>query len=276
MPIEQRPGNPLPKEFVPPDSTPYRVQDGDSWITVARTNGMDPWDLIFANFRTRNPAEVNWYLRNHVGCKLPTNDLRNWKFSASAQPGIIHVPRRVIRLPPVTITGKVTSKLDSFWVGVGKSHSGDLFVIGAHDMTAKVYNLGGATIAKVQNAVININGWKFGAGLGGSIGAVFVIAHGFDKPGEMNGVKGEWSFDLALGAGLASWLKGVKGLGRAVDTVEKYKKLRYLSENAIKNLGITEPGIYTIPIPGAEGGVHIWGGYQFGDVKVVTTGLGVP
>jgi len=182
----------------------------------------------------------------------------------------------VIRLPPVTITGKVTSKLDSFWVGVGKSHSGDLFVIGAHDMTAKVYNLGGATIAKVQNAVININGWKFGAGLGGSIGAVFVIAHGFDKPGEMNGVKGEWSFDLALGAGLASWLKGVKGLGRAVDTVEKYKKLRYLSENAIKNLGITEPGIYTIPIPGAEGGVHIWGGYQFGDVKVVTTGLGVP
>jgi len=237
---------------------------------------MDPWDLIFANFKTRDPGEVNWYLHYHVGCKLPTNDLRNWRFSASARPGIIHIPRRVIRMPPVVITGKVTSKLDSFWVGVGKSHSGDLFVIGAHDMTAKVYNLGETTIAKVQNAVININGWKFGAGLGGSIGAVFVIAHGFDKPGEMNGVKGEWSFDLALGAGLGSWLKGVKGLGRAVDTVEKYKKLRYLAENAVKNLGIMEPGIYTIPIPGAEGGVHVWGGYQFGDVQVVTTGLGVP
>ena len=99
MPIEKRPTAPLPPTYVPPDSKPYRVKDGDSWVTVARANSMDPWDLIFANFKTQDPAEVNWYLRHSVGCTRCTRDMRNWVFTSSANPGLIHIPVRVVRLP---------------------------------------------------------------------------------------------------------------------------------------------------------------------------------
>jgi hypothetical protein len=165
--------------------------------------------------------------------------------------------------------------MSKIWAGLGKAHSGDFFVIGAHDMTALIYNLGANDNSnRVRNAVININGWKFGAGLGGSISAVFVIAHGYENPRDMNGVSGEWDFDVALVSKLSDFLKGVKGLGRAVDTYEKFKKMRYLTENAIKNLKITKPGIYTIPIPFAGWGAHVWAGYKFGDTSVFSSGVG--
>ena len=275
MAIEKRPVNPLPKDFVPSNSKPYKVKNGDTWESVARANGMNAWDLIFANFKTKDPAEVNWYLHHRVGCNRSTADFRNWKFSSSAKPGIIHIPVRVIKMPPVIITGKIPSKMGKLWAGLGKSHSGDLFIIGAHDLTAKIYNLGD-DMNKVRNAVINVNGWKFGAGLGASIGAVFVIGHGYEDAREMNGVSGGWDFDIAIVSKLGDFLKGIKGLGKAVDTLEKYKKLRYLTENAIKNTGITKPGVYTIPIPLAGVGIHIWGGYKFGDVSIFSTGVGVP
>ena len=76
----------------------------------------------------------------------------------------------------------------------------------------------------------------------------------------MNGVSGEWDFDIALATKLSDFLKGVKGLGKVIDTVEKYKKIRYLAEQAIKNAGIAKPGIYNIPIPFAGGGICLWGG----------------
>ena len=84
----------------------------------------------------------------------------------------------------------------------------DFFLIGAHDLTGVIYNLGGET--PVKNAIININGWKFGPGLGGSIGAAFVLAHGYGSPGKMNGVTGGWDFDLALAAKLGDFLKASK------------------------------------------------------------------
>ena len=274
MAIEKKPANPVGKDYVPPNSRPYKVKDGESWESIASANGINVWDLIIANFKTRDPAEVNWYLRSHVGCVLPTADYRNWRFSSGAEPGIIHIPIQVITMPPMTITGKVPSTLGKLWAGLGKAHSGDFFLIGAHDLTAKIYNLGDE-LTNVRNAAINVNGWKFGPGLGSSIGAVFVIAHGYATPGEMNGVAGGWDFDIAIGAKLGDFLKGVKGLGKAVDTIEKYKKLRYLTENAIKNVGITQPGVYTIPIPLAGTGIHLWGGYKFGDVTVFNTGTGI-
>ncbi|TWT79461.1 hypothetical protein CA13_08620 [Planctomycetes bacterium CA13] len=275
MPIEKRPKNPLPKNYKPPNSTPYKVRDGDNWWSVAKANNMPVWDLIVANYKTRNPAEVNWYLRENVGCVQSTRDGNNWTFTSRANPGIIHIPLRVIKTPPMTIPGNVPAKKSTLWAGLGKSHSGDLFVIGAHDLTAKIYNIGDDT-SKVRNAWLNINGFKFGPGLGASIGAVFVIAHGYENAAQMNGVSGGWDFDLAIYTKLGDFLKGIKGLGKAVDTLDKFKKLRYLTENAIKNAGITKKGVYTLPIPFAGAGIHIWGGYKFGDVSVFSTGEGVP
>ena len=275
MPIERKPTSLILRGSIPPHTVPYKVQDGDGWYKIARRYDMDPWDLIYLNFKTHSAAEVNWYLRNYVGCTKSTSDRKNWMFSSDADPGIIHVPMRAIEMPPSIVEGKVPSKLRTVWAGLAKSHSGDFFIIGAHDLTGKIFNLGDE-VPDIKNAWININGWKLGPGLGGSVGVVFVIAHGYERASEMNGVSGGWDFDVSIGAKLGDFLKGAKGLGKAVDTINKYKKLRYLTENAIKNIGITKRGVYTIPIPFAGGGVHLWGGYKFGDVTVPSVGVGVP
>ncbi len=169
------------------------------------------------------------------------------------------------------------SKLDlsKVWMGLAKSHSGDLFIVGAHDLTGRIYNALDE-YPNIRNGTININGFKFGPGLGGSVGAAFVIAHGYNNIHEMKGVTGSWDFDLAVAAKLGDFLKGVGALGKAIDTMDKYKEATYLTEQAIKNLGITQKGIYTFPIPFAGAGLHVWGGFKFGDISVISTGIGVP
>ncbi len=92
MPIEKEPATKIAAGYIPPNSTRYQVKDGDSWVTIARRNGLDVWKLIEANFKTRNPDEVNWYLRTRVGCKVQTKDGKNWMFSSSASPGVIYIP----------------------------------------------------------------------------------------------------------------------------------------------------------------------------------------
>jgi len=92
MPIEKRPANPIPKGTQPPLSKGHRVKDGENWNSVAKGASIDVWDLIEFNFKTRDPAEVNWYLRNNVGCVLHTADGKNYRFSSAAAPGIIYLP----------------------------------------------------------------------------------------------------------------------------------------------------------------------------------------
>jgi len=272
MPIERKPDNLVPKDYHPPSSVLCRVKDGDSFISIANQYNMEEWELIYENFKTRDTAEVNWYLRNYVGCKKQTLDGSNWIFSSDANPGFIHIPEQIINIPHLV----KRSKLENVWAGIAKSHSGDLPGVGAHDLTGKIYNLGDE-LPDVRNAVININGFKFGLGLGGSIGAVFVIAYGYSNSYKMNGgVIGEWDIDLSLGAKLGDFFKGVKGIGKVIDTLQKYKKLRYLSQVAIKDRGIVRPGIYAIPIPLAGVGLHVWVGFKFGDITIFKSGRGIP
>jgi len=279
MPFERKPKFPLSKHYIPADSYPYKVMNGDSWRSVATGRGIDVWELINFNFNTKNPEEVNWYLRQNVGCTLPTRDRANWRFSSDAKPGIIYIPIRRIRLPPITLDFRVTPKnnnvLKDIWIGVGKQHSGDLFIVGAHDFTAKIYNLGDET-NNIRNAWININGWKFGLGLGGSIGAVLVIAYKYSSASEMNGVNGAWDFEISIGGKFGDFLKSLKGIGKVASSIDDFKKIFYIVQNSIKNRSFPNQGIYTIPIPFAGGGMHLWGGYAFGDVKILSSGVGFP
>jgi LysM repeat protein len=100
MAIERKPATPVPVNFQPPSSSPYRVKNGDSWGVVARRFGIGAWDLIRFNFKTSKPAEVNWYLKHYVGCNQHTTDGKNYIFSASADPGIIYVPAKTAVAPP--------------------------------------------------------------------------------------------------------------------------------------------------------------------------------
>jgi len=180
--------------------------------------------------------------------------------------------------PPTPKPKKQTypSFWDGVWVGLGEGHSGDFFVIGAHDMNSILYNIGDGYHGKtIRNVKIHIHGYKFGPGLGGSVSAVLVMAWGYDRASEINGVTGGWDFDIALVSKLSSWLKSlgsIKNLDKMIEAYEEFKKLRWAAEQVVKNRGVMKPGVYTIPIPAAGAGAHLWGGYKFGDVEVISTG----
>ena len=72
---------------------PVGKQAGQSFGSIAREAKMDVWDLIEFNFQTRNPREINWYLRNYLGCKQTTADGKNYVFRGASK------PRAAIYLP---------------------------------------------------------------------------------------------------------------------------------------------------------------------------------
>jgi hypothetical protein len=71
-PNEERPIPLVPENYVPPEGVRHPVRKGETWITIAKTAGIEPWELIDFNFPgTRrallrgNPErakrQVNWY-----------------------------------------------------------------------------------------------------------------------------------------------------------------------------------------------------------------------
>jgi hypothetical protein len=76
-------------------SLPYRPRSKpvqEDWGTVARKFGIGVQELIYFNFMTIDPDEVNYYLRTRVGCKQVSPSGNNWMFSNDAAPGIIFIP----------------------------------------------------------------------------------------------------------------------------------------------------------------------------------------
>jgi hypothetical protein len=100
MPITKQPGvlAPFPSPAHLASGTAYKVKDGDDWSSIARANGVDAGALIAFNFKTSNPDEINWYLREKVGCRMESPDRDNYKFSSRDVPGIIYIPK--VAAPP--------------------------------------------------------------------------------------------------------------------------------------------------------------------------------
>src|SRR6266849_976083 len=82
----------VPSEWPPKDGREYRVLDTDDWWKIAAREHIDPWALIIFNFDTTVPEEVNWYLRELVGCRH-TKDRWNYTFlNADKSKGKIYLP----------------------------------------------------------------------------------------------------------------------------------------------------------------------------------------
>jgi hypothetical protein len=74
MPLEEKPANPVPTTYVPL-GIPHPVKTGESWVSIAKVHGIDPWDLIDFNFPgmkqikqidfRRATRHVNSYLREY-------------------------------------------------------------------------------------------------------------------------------------------------------------------------------------------------------------------
>ncbi|MBZ5624585.1 MAG: hypothetical protein LAQ69_38670 [Acidobacteriia bacterium] len=92
IPNEKAPLHPLPAHYVPPFSLRHPVKDREDWGSVARMHRIDTKALIFYNFWTTNPDEVNWYLRRNVGCTKSNDGGRNYAFSSDARPGYVYYP----------------------------------------------------------------------------------------------------------------------------------------------------------------------------------------
>jgi hypothetical protein len=116
MALEKRPQHPLRPGPRPGSRTPpHTVGNDETLESVAHQYGISVEVLIWHNFQTYDAREINWYLRHRVGCTLETRDGKNMRFSASAKPGLIYIPMRVIHGPPIYVigqTGKVPAPVD--------------------------------------------------------------------------------------------------------------------------------------------------------------------
>jgi hypothetical protein len=109
MANEREPDNPLPADFVPEGAVEtHTVSDGEDWASVAAQYNVKVGDLIYFNFHTNVPEEVNWYLRRNTGCNVSNDGGLNWAFSSSADPGLIYIPAaEVINMDAEDIRGPV-------------------------------------------------------------------------------------------------------------------------------------------------------------------------
>jgi hypothetical protein len=73
------------------------VTSWDDWWALATIfKRDDPWDIIYYNFETYDPDEVNWYLREWLGCRATSNDGLNYRFGRAPgdhTPMVIFIPK---------------------------------------------------------------------------------------------------------------------------------------------------------------------------------------
>jgi hypothetical protein len=104
------PAHPVAKSYIPPGGVQYPVKTGDSWVILAQRVKMTPWDLIRYNYPglptdvQAAAREVNWYLREYVGCTNVTSNHRNYEFSTGDYPGKIWLPSGAAPVPTPTPT----------------------------------------------------------------------------------------------------------------------------------------------------------------------------
>jgi len=239
MPIIRKP-NPLPSEldYVPESSEPYRVKASDSWWTLAelpqvKTAGLSALDLCYFNFKTRHPAEINWYLREKVGCRTSTKDGKNYKFSMGDAPGIVYIPAIGMMPPADEYPRPNVSDRTNAWLGVGGKAGTQFIVVGIETLTGYVASLD--DVGKGMAIAASIN--RLGPGIGVSGGVCIIYITGVKDPGDLRGFQqGDWDFNLSLGGNWGKMAKGAKPLSRLKPLIDKVMKLGAKTPGGLKQL----------------------------------------
>lgn len=186
-------------------------------------------------------------------------------------------PSHVETFEPAVVEGTVPPDIrDSTWVGVGVAEQTDWVVVGQYLVECWVHNIGRFPPRKSWH--IQMDGFQFGLGFGVSGGLVLVVVFNVADASLLPAVSRSWDFQIAIGAKLtgllksASFIKTATALtktGRFLDR-KKYSALKYLTEAVAKNRdALSKPSIVTLPIPLLGAGAHVWGGYKFGDVRLL-------
>lgn len=103
MPIEEYPRRLIPTDYWPPPGIKHYFQTGERWESVAAKYSVDVKTLIYHNFKTTRPNEVNWYLHHLIGCKYSTDGL-NYAFRSGEGFGYIVIPGTTVNMEPEMIT----------------------------------------------------------------------------------------------------------------------------------------------------------------------------
>jgi hypothetical protein len=112
--INERPPTKLISPWVqPPETYKYKVKTGDTWLTLGAQNNHQFGEsyLIWINFGLNGTEhfyteQVNWYLREYVGCRHSLDGARNWAFTDDADPGYIFLPFLTYNMDGIAIGGK--------------------------------------------------------------------------------------------------------------------------------------------------------------------------
>lgn len=272
----------------------YRPRDADvsvwhtvkssreGWLSLEKQYGVPAARIIQFNFPGAAedgkivPEIVNWYLRYHIGFDCPeTEDRKNRRFRGGERVAIPYLGTLEIGEPE--IRKRIEVGTSDIWVGVGEAHSGDLVALGYFNWNARVFRVGAQDTKGVEWATLSSHGLKLGGGLGGSGGLVCVFAHGVQRIEQFPSAFawGNMDFDLAFIGQLSSVLKSLSGVGKVVKTMEEYAKLTYAASELLKNQAFVKPGVYTIPIPLAGAGVHVWAGRKYAETMLVGSGFGL-
>ncbi|MFL5031696.1 MAG: hypothetical protein ACJ8E1_17640, partial [Xanthobacteraceae bacterium] len=239
MPITHEP-KPLPSpiDYVPNQSTPYRVKSGDSWWTLAeqpqvRAVAMSALDLCYFNFKTRRPPEINWYLRNKVGCRTATKDGKNYTFSASDYPGVIYLPIPASKPPVNEYPQPDPSDRTNAWIGIGGKAGTQFIVVGIETLVGYVASLDDLGKGMAIGASIN----RLGPGFGASGGFCIIYITGVKNPSQLNGhQQGDWDANLALGPKWSNIAKGGKNATKLKPLIDALRRLGASTPGGLKAL----------------------------------------
>jgi hypothetical protein len=221
----------------------YPATEDDSWDLLAmrpdmENAGVSSSDLCYFNFRTRHPAEINWYLYHKVGCRHVTRDHLNYKFSFADHPGIIYLPKAGAILP--AHEKKEEPRLNA-WLGVvGKG--GTMFAVaGIETVAGFVVSLDDLSKWMAIGASVN----RLGVGWGATGGFSFVFITGVSKPEQLNGwQQGDTDFNLALGENWGKMAKSATKLKKLQPVIEAMTKLGAKTPGTLKKLLKAEPNKY--------------------------------
>jgi len=90
-------GDPDAKRLMISEVIRHRVRTGESLVSLGEQYGISWKEIARYNFGTDVPKEVNRHLHEQVGCWKKTKDRNNYVFDDTDKPGILYIPRKLLR-----------------------------------------------------------------------------------------------------------------------------------------------------------------------------------
>jgi hypothetical protein len=207
---QQPPPNPIKKnangDWGPPEGHRFYVSTGWSWDRLAKMDGWsDPKEFVYWQMKTRNPLEINWYLRELVGCDGGFDGV-NYSFRTGLKPGFVYTRNNFQKndmpydyKPGTEVkdsggwSGTVYPPDPLWYFGVGAKVGGMWGENGAE----KLYYAASSDYAVFAgSAYTQRSGW--GSGFSGAV--VLAIFGGIRHPYQVEGLKSSGpDFTVALG-----------------------------------------------------------------------------